>query len=126
MIFAEADQLSVLKAAQIVYDEGIGIPILFGDQSAIESLMKEIQFEGDITIIDPKSKAEEKRRNAFAEIYWKKEQRKGMTLLEAQKWMRERNYFAAMMVNENQADALVTGYTTKLPNSCQTNDRAYW
>jgi malate dehydrogenase (oxaloacetate-decarboxylating)(NADP+) len=115
VIFAEADQLSVLKAAQIVYDEGIGIPILLGDQSAIESLMKEIQFEGDITIIDPKSKAEEKRRNAFAEIYWKKEQRKGMTLLEAQKWMRERNYFAAMMVNENQADALVTGYTRSYP-----------
>ncbi len=115
VIFAEADQLSVLKAAQIIYDEGIGIPILLGDQSAIESLMKEIQFEGDITIIDPKSKAEEKRRNAFAEIYWKKNQRKGMTLLEAQKWMRERNYFAAMMVNENQADALVTGYTRSYP-----------
>lgn len=115
VIFAEADQLSVLKAAQIIYDEGIGIPILLGDQSAIESLMKEIQFEADITIIDPKSKAEENRRNAFAEIYWKKNQRKGMTLLEAQKWMRERNYFAAMMVNENQADALVTGYTRSYP-----------
>ncbi len=115
VIFAEADQLSVLKAAQITYDEGIAIPILLGDQTAIKSLMKEIQFEGDITIIDPKSKSEEKRRNAFAETYWKKEQRKGMTLLEAQKWMRERNYFAAMMVNENQADALVTGYTRSYP-----------
>lgn len=115
VIFAEADQLNVLKAAQIVYDEGIGIPILLGDRQAIESLMKEIQFEGDITIIDPKSKSEEKRRNEFAEIYWKKERRKGMTLLEAQKWMRERNYFAAMMVNENQADALVTGYTRSYP-----------
>jgi malate dehydrogenase (oxaloacetate-decarboxylating)(NADP+) len=115
VIFAEADQLNVLKAAQITYDEGIAIPVLLGDKLAIESLMKEIQFEGDITIIDPKSKSEEKRRNAFAEIYWKKEQRKGMTLLEAQKWMRERNYFAAMMVNENHADALVTGYTRSYP-----------
>jgi len=115
VIFAEADQLSVLKAAQIAYDEGIAIPILLGDKIAIESLMKEIQFEAEISIIDPKSKAEEKRRNAFAEIYWQKKQRKGMTLLEAQKWMRERNYFAAMMVNENQADALVTGYTRSYP-----------
>lgn len=115
VIFAEADQLNVLKAAQIAYDEGIAIPVLLGDKIAIESLMKEIQFEGEITIIDPKSKEEEKRRNDFAEIYWKKEQRKGMTLLEAQKWMRERNYFAAMMVNENQADALVTGYTRSYP-----------
>lgn len=115
VVFAEADQLSVLKAAQIAYDEGIAIPILLGDKIAIESLMKEIQFEAEISIIDPKSKAEEKRRNAFAEIYWQKKQRKGMTLLEAQKWMRERNYFAAMMVNENQADALVTGYTRSYP-----------
>ena len=115
VIFAEADQLSVLKAAQIAYDEGIAIPILLGDKMAIESLMKEIQFEAEVSIIDPKSKAEEKRRNAFAEIYWQKKQRKGMTLLEAQKWMRERNYFAAMMVNENQADALVTGYTRSYP-----------
>lgn len=115
VIFAEADQLNVLKAAQITYDEGIAIPVLLGDKIAIEGLMKEIQFEGEITIIDPKSKEEEKRRNEFAEIYWQKEQRKGMTLLEAQKWMRERNYFAAMMVNENQADALVTGYTRSYP-----------
>jgi len=115
VIFAEADQLNVLKAAHIAYEEGIAIPILLGDQEVIKSLMKEIQFDAEITIIDPKSKEEEIRRNLFAEIYWKKEQRKGMTLLEAQKWMRERNYFAAMMVNENQADALVTGYTRSYP-----------
>jgi len=115
VVFAEADQLSVLKAAQIAFDEGIAIPILLGDKIAIESLMKEIQFEEDISIIDPKSKAEENRRNEFAEIYWKKKQRNGMTLLEAQKWMRERNYFAAMMVNENHADALVTGFTRSYP-----------
>lgn len=116
VIFAEADQLNVLKAAQIAYDEGIAVPILLGDKDSINGLMQEIQFEGDIEIIDPKSKEEEKRRKTFADIYWKKERRKGMTLLEAEKWMRERNYFAAMMVNENQADALVTGYTRGYPS----------
>lgn len=115
VIFAEADQLSVLKAAQIAFDEGIAIPILLGDKTVIKTLMNEIQFHEEISIIDPKSKEEEKRRNDFAKIYWEKEQRKGMTLLEAQKWMRERNYFAAMMVNENQADALVTGFTRSYP-----------
>jgi malate dehydrogenase (oxaloacetate-decarboxylating)(NADP+) len=115
VIFAEADQLNVLKAAHIAYEEGIAIPILLGDEQVIKSLMEEIQFDAEISIIDPKSKEEEIRRNKFAEIYWKKEQRKGMTLLEAQKWMRERNYFAAMMVNENQADALVTGFTRSYP-----------
>ena len=115
VIFAEADQLSVLKAAQISYEEGVAIPILLGDEQAIKNLMKEIQFDAELSIIDPKSKSEESRRNQFAEIYWKKGRRKGLTLLEAQKWMRERNYFAAMMVNENQADALVTGYTRSYP-----------
>lgn len=116
VVFAEADQLSVLKAAQLTYEEGIAIPVLLGDKEVIKSLMKEIQFDADISIIDPKSKEEDIRRNRFAEIYWQKEQRKGMTLLEAQKWMRERNYFAAMMVNENLADALVTGYTRSYPS----------
>jgi len=111
VVFAEADQLSVLKAAQIAYDEGIAIPILLGDKTAITHLMNEIHFDAKIEIIDPKSKSEEKRRNKFAEIHWKQKQRKGLTLFEAQKWMRERNYFAAMMVNEGEADALVTGYT---------------
>jgi len=115
VIFAEADHLNVLKAAQIVHDEGIATPILLGDRSVIKRLMKEIQFDAKILIIDPKSKAEEKRRNNFAEIYWRKKQRKGLNLLEAQKWMRERNYFAAMMVNENQADSLITGFTRSYP-----------
>jgi len=115
VIFAEADHLNVLKAAQIAYDEGIAIPILLGNKVVIKKLMKEMQFDAKILIVDPKSKAEEKRRNDFAEVYWKQKQRKGLTLLEAQKWMRERNYFAAMMVNQNQADALVTGYTRSYP-----------
>ncbi len=115
VIFAEADHLNVLKAAQIAHDEGIAIPILLGNKIAISRLMKELHFDAKIQIIDPKSKAEENRRNHFAEVYWNKKQRKGITLLEAQKWMRERNYFAAMMVNENYADALVTGFSRSYP-----------
>jgi malate dehydrogenase (oxaloacetate-decarboxylating)(NADP+) len=115
VVFAEADHLSVLKAAQIAYDEGIAIPILLGNKVQIKRLMKEIQFDAKIQIIDPKAASEENRRNKFAEVYWDKKQRAGITLLEAQKWMRERNYFAAMMVNENYADALVTGYTRNYP-----------
>ncbi len=116
VVFAEADQLNVLKAAQISHDEGIAIPILLGDKIAITRLMKEIQFDTEgIEIIDPKSRAEEKRRNRYAEIHWKQKQRKGLTFLEAQKWMRERNYFAAMMVLQGEADALVTGYTRSYP-----------
>jgi len=115
VIFAEADHLNVLKAAQIVLEDGIGVPILLGDKEIIKELMLELNFEADIQIIDPKSDKERERRHRFAKIYWEKRQRKGITMLDARKWMRERNYFAAMMVNEGEADALVTGYSRSYP-----------
>ena len=116
IVFAEADHLDVLKSAQIIYDDEIGIPILLGDKEEIKSLMDEINFEADeIEIIDPKCAGETDRRNRFAKAYWGKRQRKGIAYLDAQKWMRERNYFAAMMVNEGEADCLVTGYSRSYP-----------
>ncbi|CAL2058429.1 NADP-dependent malic enzyme [Tenacibaculum sp. 190524A05c] len=116
IIFAEADHLDVLKAAQRVYDEKIGIPILLGNKEIILELKQELGFEADVTIIDPKTPEEKERRLRFAEKFWKTRQRKGITLLEAQKWMRERNYFAAMMVNEGEADGLITGYSRPYPS----------
>ena len=115
IIFAEADHLHVLKAAQIIHEEGVGIPILMGDKAVIEELMKEINFEGNITIIDPTDSGEKERRHKFAKLYWEKRQRNGITLLAAQRLMRGRNYFAAMMVNEGEADSLVTGYSRSYP-----------
>ncbi|WP_152286967.1 NADP-dependent malic enzyme [Flavicella marina] len=110
LVFNEADKLNVMKAAQIVYDEGIAIPILLGNKAIIQAHIEEIGFEGDVEIIDPKIDEERPRRFRYAEIYWKANQRKGVTLVEAQKMMRERNYFASMMVNEGDADAMITGY----------------
>jgi len=115
IVFAEADHLDVLKAAQIVLEEGIGIPILLGSKEIIEELKNEIGFDVDVVIIDPKSKEENERRHAYAKSFWETQKRKGMTLLDAEKWMRERNYFAAMMVNTGDADALVTGYSRSYP-----------
>ena len=115
VVFAEADQLAVLKAAQIVYDEGIAEPILLGRKETIKALMEEIEFDADVSIIDPKSDEEEQRKDKYAEVYWKQRQRRGITLLSAKKLMRERNYFAAMMVNEGDADALISGYSRSYP-----------
>jgi malate dehydrogenase (oxaloacetate-decarboxylating)(NADP+) len=115
IVFAEADHLDVLKAAQIVLEEGIGFPILLGDKEIILELKEEIGFDTDVQIIDPKIDEEQDRRNRFANTYWSTRQRRGISLLDAQKLMRERNYFAAMMVNEGQADALVTGYSRSYP-----------
>lgn len=116
VVFAEADQLDVLKAAQFTYDEGIAIPILLGRKDAILELMEEIEFDANVEIIDPKSDEELTRKNKYAEVYWKNRKRHGVTLYSAKKVMRERNYFAAMMVNEGDADALVTGFSRSYPS----------
>ncbi|MFM2266539.1 MAG: hypothetical protein RLZ77_1959 [Bacteroidota bacterium] len=115
VVFAEADQLAVLKAAQIVHEEGIGHPILLGNREHILELKEELGFDADVPIYDPKTKEEDVRRLHYADIFWKSRRRRGISLLDAQKWMRERNYFAAMMINEGEADALVTGYSRSYP-----------
>jgi malate dehydrogenase (oxaloacetate-decarboxylating)(NADP+) len=117
IVYAEADHLDVLKAAQQVYDEKIAMPILLGRRDVILELMSEIEFEGeDIIIIDPKSDEEEKKRNEYAEALWKKRSRKGVTLYDAKKIIRERNYFAAMMVEKGDADAMLSGYSRAYPS----------
>lgn len=116
IVFAEAEHLDVLKAAQIVFEEGIGFPILLGKKDIILELKKEVGFDAEVPIIDPKTNEEEARRNKFAKAYWKSRQRRGISLYDAENLMRERNYFAAMMVNEGEADALVTGHTRSYPS----------
>jgi len=118
IVFAEADHLDVLKAAQIVYEEGIAIPILLGREDIIKELMNEIDFDHDhnkITIIDSKSDEQDEPRNTYAEVYWRARYRSGVTKYDAQKLMRERNYFGAMMVNVGDADALLSGYSRAYP-----------
>jgi len=116
VVFAEADHISVLKAAQIVFDEGIAFPILLGREDKIKELKEEIDFDADVPIIDPKSDGEKEQRYKYAKDYWEDRKRRGITLHSAKKLMRERNYFAAMMVNEGDADALITGYSSNYPS----------
>ena len=116
VVFAEADHLDVLKAAQIVHDEGIATPILLGRRDVIKELMHEIDFHADdVDIIDSKSDDENERRNRYAEVYWQTRKRKGVTKYDAELLMRQRNYFAAMMVNAGDADALLSGYSRSYP-----------
>ncbi|TXG37485.1 NADP-dependent malic enzyme [Seonamhaeicola maritimus] len=115
VVFAEADQLDVLKAAQIAYEEGIAKPILLGRTETIKELMVSIDFDADIPIIDPKTEEENPRKNRYAKVYWDQRRRRGVTYYSAQRLMRERNYFAAMMVNQGDADALISGYSRSYP-----------
>lgn len=114
VVFTEADHYKILKAAQQVADEGIAKPILLGDVEKIKKLIADNNLDlGDIPIIDPRSKSEEDRRYAFGDLFFKKRQRRGFTLYEARKIMKERNHFGAMMVESGAADAMISGLTRK-------------
>lgn len=116
VVFAEGDELDILKAAQLVAEEGIAEPILLGDEELIRELMTTIEFDAEVTIIDPKKEVVKEQREAYAHTYWQLRQRKGITLYDAQRRMRERNYFAAMMVRKGDADAMISGYSRSYPN----------
>ena len=118
VVFAEAEHYKILKAAQQVRDEGIAEPILLGRENRILELIEEnaLELEG-VKIIDPKSDAEENRRNEFGDIFFKKRQRKGITQFEAKKMMRERNHFGSMLVEIGDADALISGISRNYPST---------
>ena len=110
VVFAEADNYKILKAAQIVKEEHIAIPILLGNKTIINQIIEEhaLELEG-LQIIDPMQEPE--RSKKFADALFKKRQRKGLTQLDAGKLMRDRNYFGASMVEFGEADAMISGLT---------------
>nr|WP_298794107.1 NADP-dependent malic enzyme [uncultured Allomuricauda sp.] len=115
IVFAEAELLDVMKAAQIVYDEGIAIPILLGNREVIEELMKELDFDADVTIIDPRSDESKEIRTRYAMKLWESRKRKGETQYSARINMGKRNYFGAMMLLEGDADGMISGYSRSYP-----------
>ncbi|MFM7023498.1 MAG: NADP-dependent malic enzyme [Flavobacteriales bacterium] len=118
VVFVEADNYSVLKAAQVVKDEGIAKPILLGSKSVIQQLIADNKLElSDATIIDTRSAEVEEKRNAYAQMLFEKRQRKGYTLHESRIAMRNRNHFGSMMVEQGEADALITGITRNYRDS---------
>ena len=115
IIYTEADRLDVLKAAQIVYEEGLGIPILMGRVDRIKKLMKEIDFVHDLKIIDLSLEKAKSKIKRFGKILYNERKDKGLTISQAVKFMRARDYFAAMMVKVGEADALISGYSRSYP-----------
>lgn len=118
IVFAEADNLKILKAAQIVFDEGVGYPILLGDEKKISNIAiaNGIDLEG-IPIFDPRSDAMEEKRNAYSEIFFQKRGRKGFNAYESKKVMKDRNYFGCMMVECGDADAMISGLAKNYPDT---------
>jgi malate dehydrogenase (oxaloacetate-decarboxylating)(NADP+) len=116
VVFAEANHHKILKAAQILKDEGIALPILLGNREEIHALIEEHNLDlHDCPIYYPREDDDMVKR--YAEVLYKKRQRKGLTYLDSVRMMRERNYFGAMMVEFGDADALVSGLTKDYPKT---------
>jgi malate dehydrogenase (oxaloacetate-decarboxylating)(NADP+) len=114
VVFAEAGDYKVLKAAQELIHDNICIPILLGNQEQIEKVITENHLDlGGVSIIDPKSKEESARRAAYAKLLYEKRRRKGLNFEEAQELVFSRNYFGVMMVETGEADAFLSGFSSK-------------
>lgn len=110
VIFTEADNFKILKAAQIVKDDGIGFPILMGRRKMIEDLIRQHGLElEDCPILDPLE--EKDLAEAYGRILYEKRKRKGVTLADAVKQMRDRTYFGSAMLEAGVGDVLISGLT---------------
>lgn len=118
VVFADAENAKILKAAQLVLDEGVGFPILLGNEKKIRELAEAqaIDLEG-MPIVDPKDEESEELRKQFGELFFAKRQRKGVNRYEAPKMMKERNHFGAMMVETGMADCMISGLSRNYPDT---------
>jgi malate dehydrogenase (oxaloacetate-decarboxylating)(NADP+) len=118
VVFAEAENYKVLKAAEIVLDEGIATPILLGNRTTINQMIEEFDLElPGVEIIDPGKKDQLEMRQLFASQYYKKRQRRGVNEQLALDFMTHRNFFAPSMVENGYADAMISGLTTSYPET---------
>ncbi|HOE65673.1 MAG TPA: NADP-dependent malic enzyme [Candidatus Hydrogenedentes bacterium] len=115
VVFPEGDHAPILKACEIILDEGIAQPILLGPRAKIQSLTEELGLDlKGIEIIDPR---ETDRHDAYEDEFYRLRQRKGVTRQDAHELMILRNYFGSMMVRLGDADGLVSGLTSNYPDT---------
>ncbi len=118
LVFAEADNVKILKVAQLLQEEGVAFPMLLGNEERIRAIAAANRLDiDDIPIIDPRSDAQKERRATYSELFFRKRQRRGFNKYESQKVMRDRNYFGCMMVETGEADAMISGLTKNYPDT---------
>ncbi|MBI9067323.1 MAG: NADP-dependent malic enzyme [Salinivirgaceae bacterium] len=130
IVISDAENYNVLKAVQMIKNQGIAAPILIGDRAKIESNIRTNCFgDCDVPIIDVNDLIEKDRLERYAQLLFKKRQRKGCTLDEARRMIRNINYFGSMMVEAGDADGFLAGYSTKYSDTirpaiqiCGTNN----
>jgi malate dehydrogenase (oxaloacetate-decarboxylating)(NADP+) len=117
VVLDDGENARVLQAAHILRDEGICEPLLLGSRATIEASIVEHKLEDElagVTIVDP---SEGTRLERYTEEYWKLRQRHGVNRELAEKRVRRRAYFAALMVTHGEADGMVTGLRQSYPEA---------
>ncbi len=115
VVFPEGEDEKILRACQILTDEGIARPVLIGNAAAIEARKRDLHLDFAATVVDP---ASFDRIDELADALFRKRRRKGVTRSEADALVRtDRNYFGASLVARGDADALVSGLTTHYPDA---------
>ncbi|MDR6806220.1 malate dehydrogenase (oxaloacetate-decarboxylating)(NADP+) [Dyadobacter sp. BE34] len=118
VVFADAENIQVLRAAQQVRDEGIATPILLGNKETIQHLIRESKLDlADVSIIDPRAPESDPMIEKYAAKLFEKRQRKGLTPIEARRTMYFKSYFGSMMVETGEADAFISGLTRTYPDT---------
>ena len=118
VVFADAENLKILKVAQMTHEEGVGFPILLGDEIIIRKMAAENSIDiSGMPIINPKDDKHEDLKQKFGDIFFQKRQRRGINEHEANKAMNDRNYFGCMMVETGEADCMITGLTRNYPDT---------
>jgi malate dehydrogenase (oxaloacetate-decarboxylating)(NADP+) len=118
IVFADAENIKILKAAQMVIEEGIGYPILLGNEKKIRALAASNSIDlDDMPIINPQDDEHEEIRNEFGEVFFTKRNRKGINHYEALKAMKDRNHFGCMMVETGEADCMISGLSKNYPET---------
>ncbi len=116
IVFADAENIKILKAAQLVYEDGVGYPILLGDEEKIRAIAAANSIDVDeLPIINTKNGDTHQLRKTFGELFFQKRQRKGVNMYEANKLMKERNHFGCMMVETGAADCMISGLSRNYP-----------
>ncbi len=118
VVFADAENSKVLKAAQLVLEEKIGFPILLGNEKRIRQIAEEnaVDLEG-MPIINPQDDDTDEMRKSFGALFFEKRKRKGVNNYEAYKAMKDRNHFGCMMVETGVADCMISGLSRNYPET---------
>lgn len=112
IVFPEGEEPKIIRAAMQVQEEGIGTPILLGDEARILQTIRELGLRFTPTIVNPDN---DPRQDQYQDNLYQLRQRKGVTPAVARSMLRSRNYFAPLMVKSGDADAIVSGITREYP-----------